>query len=43
MYIVRGLGGVLFIAGAIIMCINLYLTVKRQPAVETTNGLVPAE
>ena len=43
MYVVRGTGGLLYIAGAIIMCINLYLTVTRQPAIESTNNLVPAE
>ena len=43
MYIVRGLGGVLFLAGAVIMCVNLWLTVTRQPAVQSNNGLVPAE
>ncbi|MGF1444871.1 MAG: cytochrome-c oxidase, cbb3-type subunit I [Pikeienuella sp.] len=37
MYLVRGLGGVLYLAGAIIMCINLYQTIRgrlreeRQP------------
>jgi cytochrome c oxidase cbb3-type subunit 1 len=43
MYVVRALGGVLFLAGAIIMCVNLWLTVTRQPAIESSNELVPAE
>jgi len=25
------------------MCVNLWLTVRRSPAVEASNGLVPAE
>jgi cytochrome c oxidase cbb3-type subunit 1 len=43
MYVVRGLGGVMFLTGALIMCYNLWMTVKRSPAVEATNGTVPAE
>ena len=44
MYIVRGLGGVLYVVGAVIMCVNLYLTVKRSPAVQnSTHAAVPAE
>ena len=43
MYVVRGLGGVLFLLGAVIMCYNLYMTVKRSPAVEAKNHMVPAE
>jgi cytochrome c oxidase cbb3-type subunit I len=48
MYVVRGLGGVMFLAGAIIMCINLWLTATRAPAIDKAsdarpNGLVPAE
>ncbi|MEL7215359.1 MAG: cytochrome-c oxidase, cbb3-type subunit I [Pseudomonadota bacterium] len=42
MYVVRGLGGVLYLAGAVIMCINLYKTAvgagDTQPA-----AAVPAE
>ena len=34
MYVVRALGGGLYITGAIIMCYNLWMTVKRSPAVE---------
>ena len=43
MYVVRGLGGVLFLAGAIVMCYNLWMTVKRSPAVQADNSAVPAE
>ena len=35
MYVVRGMGGVLFLTGALIMCYNLWMTVKRSPAAET--------
>jgi len=34
MYVVRGLGGVLYISGALIMCYNLWMTVRRAPAIE---------
>ena len=30
MYIVRGLGGLLFLSGAVLMCINLYQTVRGR-------------
>jgi len=44
MYVLRGLGGVLYVAGAVIMCYNLWKTVTsvgaRQPA---TNATVAAE
>jgi len=41
MYVVRGLGGVLFLSGALIMCYNLWMTAfgKQQPASVAT----PAE
>ncbi|MEO1423294.1 MAG: cytochrome-c oxidase, cbb3-type subunit I [Pseudomonadota bacterium] len=42
MYVVRGLGGVLYVAGAVIMCVNLWKTAtsgRSQPATAT----VPAE
>jgi cytochrome c oxidase cbb3-type subunit 1 len=32
MYVVRGLGGVLFLTGALIMCWNLWMTVKKGEA-----------
>jgi len=43
MYVVRGLGGVLYLLGGIIMCYNLWMTVKRSPAVKATDHVVPAE
>ncbi|MGF1500885.1 MAG: cytochrome-c oxidase, cbb3-type subunit I [Paracoccaceae bacterium] len=30
MYLVRGLGGILYLAGAIIMCVNLYQTIRGK-------------
>jgi cytochrome c oxidase cbb3-type subunit 1 len=44
MYVVRGLGGVLYLTGAIIMCYNLWMTVRRSPAKEASlSTAVPAE
>ncbi len=44
MYVVRALGGGLFLIGAIIMCYNLWMTVKRAPAKEASLAIaVPAE
>ena len=44
MYVVRALGGVLFLAGAVVMCYNLWMTVKRGPAKEASLATaVPAE
>ena len=44
MYVVRALGGVLFLSGAIIMCYNLWMTVTRSPAKEASLATsVPAE
>ncbi|WP_300517933.1 cytochrome-c oxidase, cbb3-type subunit I [Aliiroseovarius sp.] len=45
MYVVRGMGGVLFLSGALIMCYNLWMTVKRSPAAEagTDAQAAPAE
>lgn len=43
MYVVRGLGGVLYLAGAIIMAWNLWATVARQPQAQSTAAAVPAE
>jgi cytochrome c oxidase cbb3-type subunit 1 len=43
MYVVRGLGGVLFLAGAIIMCVNLWLTVTRGTAKQAAPLAQPAE
>jgi cytochrome c oxidase cbb3-type subunit 1 len=41
MYVVRGLGGVLFLTGALIMCYNLWMTVRSVPAKATV--MAPAE
>lgn len=43
MNVVRGLGGVLYLTGAIIMCYNLWATVAKQPKTATTAVAVPAE
>jgi cytochrome c oxidase cbb3-type subunit 1 len=43
MYVVRGLGGLMFLSGAIIMCYNLWMTVRAQPEMASDNALVPAE
>ncbi len=43
MYVVRGLGGVLFLAGAVIMCFNLWKTVTSAPAKASDAAAVPAE
>ena len=39
MYVVRALGGVLYLLGGVIMTYNLWATVARQPA--TSSGAVP--
>ncbi|MFN3261697.1 MAG: cytochrome-c oxidase, cbb3-type subunit I [Pikeienuella sp.] len=45
MYIVRGLGGILYLAGAIIMCWNLWMTVARGEAKRAAPAAaaIPAE
>jgi cytochrome c oxidase cbb3-type subunit I len=43
MYVVRGLGGILYLTGAIIMCVNLWKTVTRSPAKASDAVAVPAE
>jgi len=44
MNIVRGLGGVMFLTGSIIMCYNLWMTVRKAPAKEASLTVaVPAE
>ncbi|MDX5405840.1 MAG: cytochrome-c oxidase, cbb3-type subunit I [Chromatiaceae bacterium] len=45
MYVVRMLGGLMFLTGAIIMCYNLWMTVRAQPAKSPVNAndFVPAE
>jgi len=44
MYIVRALGGVLFLVGALIMCYNLWMTVRAAPAKQAeASAMAPAE
>ena len=43
MYVVRALGGVLFLAGAIIMCLNLFWTVTRGERKAPAAVAAPAE
>ena len=44
MYVVRALGGTLFLAGAVIMCYNLWMTVRRSPAKQAVgSAMAPAE
>ena len=43
MYVVRTLGGMLYLGGAIIMCYNLWMTVRAQPSRVTSHAAVPAE
>ncbi|WP_420005079.1 cytochrome-c oxidase, cbb3-type subunit I [Arenibacterium sp. LLYu02] len=44
MYVMRGLGGVMYLSGALIMCYNLIMTVRRAPAKEASLSVaVPAE
>ena len=43
MYVVRGLGGTMFLAGAVIMVYNLWMTVRAQPQRAAAYAGVPAE
>jgi cytochrome c oxidase cbb3-type subunit 1 len=43
MYVVRALGGALFLAGALIMCYNLWKTVTSVDEKSTARSAVPAE
>jgi cytochrome c oxidase cbb3-type subunit 1 len=44
MYVVRGLGGVMYLAGAVIMCYNLWMTVRGQQAAKpVASAATPAE
>ncbi len=43
MYVVRGLGGAMFLSGALIMVYNLWMTVRAQPQRATAYAGVPAE
>jgi cytochrome c oxidase cbb3-type subunit 1 len=43
MYVVRALGGALFLTGALIMCYNLWKTVTSVDEKSTARSAVPAE
>jgi cytochrome c oxidase cbb3-type subunit I len=43
MYVVRGLGGLLYLTGGIIMCVNLWKTVTSSPEKSGAAVAVPAE
>jgi cytochrome c oxidase cbb3-type subunit 1 len=43
MYVVRGLGGVMFLSGALIMAYNLWMTVTHGPARADARAMAPAE
>lgn len=43
MNVARGLGGVLYLTGGIIMAYNLWATVAKQPQAYSTKAAVPAE
>jgi len=43
-YVIRALGGILFLAGALLMAWNLWQTVNAgEPVAKATRALVPAE
>jgi cytochrome c oxidase cbb3-type subunit 1 len=42
MYVVRGLGGVMYLTGALIMCWNLWMTVRAAPE-RAHSAAIPAE
>jgi cytochrome c oxidase cbb3-type subunit 1 len=43
MYVVRGLGGAMYLTGGLIMVYNLWMTVNAQPAKASAYAAVPAE
>ena len=44
MYVVRGLGGALYLTGAGIMCWNMWMTIRgRRPATQPIALVTPAE
>jgi cytochrome c oxidase cbb3-type subunit 1 len=43
MYVVRGLGGVMYLTGAIIMAYNLWMTVRKGAATQQAPAMAPAE
>ena len=43
MYVVRGIGGTMYLTGGLIMVYNLWMTVRAQPSQVATYAGVPAE
>ncbi|MCF8484111.1 MAG: cytochrome-c oxidase, cbb3-type subunit I [Rhodobacteraceae bacterium] len=43
MYVVRALGGGMYLMGALIMAYNLWMTVRAQPAMASSHAAVPAQ
>ena len=43
MYVVRALGGAMYLIGGLIMAYNLWMTVRAQPAMAVSHSAVPAE
>ena len=43
MNVARGIGGLMFLSGAIVMCYNLWATVAKQPREAAVDDAVPAE
>jgi cytochrome c oxidase cbb3-type subunit I len=43
MYVVRALGGGMYLTGALIMAYNLWMTVRAQPAMASSHAAVPAQ
>jgi len=43
MYVVRMLGGLMYLAGGLIMAYNLWMTVRAMPEKASNNAAVPAE
>jgi cytochrome c oxidase cbb3-type subunit 1 len=45
MYVVRGLGGLMYLVGALLMVYNMWMTVRGLPAKSAvnTNNAIPAE
>ena len=43
MYVVRGIGGAMYLTGGLIMVYNLWMTVRARPVQVTTYAGVPAE
>jgi cytochrome c oxidase cbb3-type subunit 1 len=43
MYVVRGLGGVMYLTGALIMCFNLWKTATSMDEMSSAPAVIPAE